>query len=185
MQYIIVLGNTNFEICKQRCKVAADYFCNNCITQDVSHHMKFTGRIICSGGATSKNTSTSNSGSGNTSLQTEASIMKNILLEMHIPENVIVLEPLSLNTEENLMYCRKLLIKYNIISDTSPQISIVVCTSTFHAARSYAIAQTIFVHDHVTVKTIHGHEHVDYETAKKELWLLGAYLQRNHYKFTI
>lgn len=170
MDYIIILGSDNPDICDKRCEVGALYFKKNCVNV-VSEYgdVSYSGTIICSGGGNGK--------------RSEAEYMKTILIdEWNIPIECIGIETKSQNTEENFLNCRSMFISSKMIGSYTNDnwiSSIIICTSTFHIKRSYVIALDVFLHDKIgSIKTIHTNEFVSYDLIQSEVFLLDNYLHR-------
>lgn len=76
-------------------------------------------RVVVSGGITGNNT------------VSEAEVMKRLLMERHIREEMIILEDRSVNTKENMRYSKDLI-------NTAGKI--IVCSSDYHVLRAKLLA---------------------------------------------
>lgn len=94
-------------------------------------YLKFSGQciIICSGGDTAKIG------------KSEADIMKDKLVCMGIPENIIVKENNSVNTKDNVLMCRFIL---NSFENYKNKTILNIITSDFHIKRTRMLFNKYF-----------------------------------------
>lgn len=170
MDYIIILGSSDLNVCHKRCEIGAEYFKKNCIYKSEEGEIIYLAKIICSGGC------------DNWGLP-EAEYMNNVLIdEMNILDCNIAIENKSQNTEENFLYCRKMFINSKMIGSFTNDNwvkSIIICTSSSHIKRAFVIALNVFEHDDIgPIKTIHTNEPIPDDVCQNERLLLDDYLDR-------
>ena len=166
MDIIIVLGNSNENIMRQRVKLAVNEFNKpidklNQFQKDygIDRHDKENKSIIFSG-----------RGKG---VVSEAEKMRDYALEMGMDKGSTFIESESMSTIENLQFVKKQIDqshkKIKFIGCVVPTITI--CTSSFHIKRSIVLANMIFGCDY-NLKFIHTDEPVSVEVQSNEWQIL-------------
>lgn len=160
MHFIIVLGNSDNEICKKRVTAAITYY--NSLKNDRDL------KIIFSGG-----------GQNSIKNRTEADIMHHFAvteLKMNIEDGII--ENKSVNTYENIQFSVKLLENlgwFNTTFASLTQHTFTICTSSFHVKRALLIAMSIIPRN-CKVNVIHTNEDILTAQHNSELFLINEYL---------
>lgn len=160
MYYIVVLGNSDQSIMRKRVDAGSKFFLS-CKPLYVENGIPevFWAKLIFSGG--SKDPSSP-----------EALRMKEYCMETYgISEEHIMVETLSRNTYQNLMFTKELIKDWPMHHYSK----IVVCTSTFHIKRSMIIAQHVFGESN-RVWCIHTEETPTNQEIERERLILCNFL---------
>ncbi len=179
MNYIVILGHTDPDICYKRCKVAVGHF-NSLKDKDNT-------RIICSGGSYVRTDRPDKHGMYASKI-CEADLMASTLVDVLGVSMIYVLcENSSTNTLESFVKCRQMLLQYKALKYTEERElmklaeSIVICTSSFHVRRALVLAMYTFMGDALNINVIHTDEDVTNEQSNKEIvaldWQLGKFVQ--------
>lgn len=176
MNFIIVLGNSSFEVRYKRVEKAVKYFLSlkPDVDQDTFSVNPVAKLIFSGGGNNSRREPGIDSAINNSS---EGESMKKIASKLGVDDNDCIIENRSRNTRENFTETIKLL---KFLGWFDPTIchqkhTFTICTSSFHAKRALVIGLEILL-PYGEVYIIHTNEEISSEIEKRENTLLGNYI---------
>nr|QBK87418.1 MAG: protein of unknown function DUF218 [Marseillevirus LCMAC201] len=164
IEIIIILGNRNIPILKERVVRALEYFYLSPaeITSDFFPEPQIVKYILFSGGASDGKS------------KPEGAVMMEKYCTGKIDPKFCLLETTSRNTAENLINSKQLIEKMFPSNFTQPKITI--CTSTFHIKRSMILTELIF--RNYTTNFVHTHEQINHTEYQREAQLLNTFLDQ-------
>lgn len=152
MQVIIILGNSKPDILKKRVDRAVEEFFSSDYEYEIPGGKVETKYILISGKPSAKR-------------------MKEYTMSKGVEERFIKLEDKSMNTIENITFCKKMLDQMASATYEHNKPVVTICTSSFHIKRSIVLTKMIL--DCYETNFIHTRETVTREEYEREHSLLG------------
>lgn len=175
MRFIIVLGSSNKNIIKKRVDVAIEYFNRyNAELRDLDLYDNgyIEQYLILSGGGSPVLDRDKNVPANKRCIaQTESEYMRQYAILKGIPQQFILTESKSVNTEQNIINSKKMV---DTFSYGGINTDIIICTSKFHALRAKVISQNIM--KGYNLSFIYPEEEVSFEQHNKEMISMYKYM---------